>query len=217
MTARALVLSATYFLLFWSIYLFFYAGSYNYGADVRYSLMTYPPMALLAGAGAAALLRSRMLSRLGMTRAVTIVVGVIGLQFLWYMPLVRSKGEEAWAARADVEFAQRVAPTLPLNSIILTHNPGVFHVMGLNAAQLSIATNEPSYVRNVLVSRYAGGIYLHWNFWCNVADRVQQEFCENALARYPNTLVHEYRERDYRYGFYKLNVDLPSVTHPSTR
>ena len=34
---------AIYFLLFFAIGLVFYAGSYNYGADVRYSLMTYPP------------------------------------------------------------------------------------------------------------------------------------------------------------------------------
>ena len=37
-----------YALVFWLVFLFFYAGSYNYGADVRYSLMTYSPMAILA-------------------------------------------------------------------------------------------------------------------------------------------------------------------------
>ncbi len=44
---------AMYFLLFFAIDLVFYAGSYNYGADVRYSLMTYPPIAVLGGLGAA--------------------------------------------------------------------------------------------------------------------------------------------------------------------
>jgi hypothetical protein len=33
-----------YFALFFAIDLLFYAGSYNYGADVRYSPMTYPPL-----------------------------------------------------------------------------------------------------------------------------------------------------------------------------
>ena len=46
-----------YFFLFFGIYLSFYAGSYNYGADVRYSLMTYPPIAALGGLGAARLVR----------------------------------------------------------------------------------------------------------------------------------------------------------------
>jgi hypothetical protein len=64
----------------------------------------------------------------------------------------------------------------------------------------------------VLLPRYAGGVYLHWNFWCNVSDRVQQEFCEASLQRFPHTLVREHRERDYRYGFYKLDI-LPAVLH----
>ena len=206
---RAVILTVTYFFVFWVIYLLFYAGSYDYGADVRYSVMTYPPLALLAGAGAAELMRH---VRFGMTGAAVPLVAVLGLQFLWYLPLVRAVGEEAWAARADIEFVERVAATLPQNSIVLTHNPSVFHVMGINAAQLSLITNEPGYVRKVLVPRYAGGVFLHWNFWCNVADPIQQEFCETALKRFPGALVHEYRERDYRFGFYKLNI-LPPVAN----
>ena len=44
-----------WFLLFWGIFIFFYAGSYNYGADVRFALVSYIPIALIAGYGAAAL------------------------------------------------------------------------------------------------------------------------------------------------------------------
>ncbi|HEY3885841.1 MAG TPA: glycosyltransferase family 39 protein, partial [Vicinamibacterales bacterium] len=47
-----------YFLLFFAVDLAFYAGSYNYGADVRYSLMTYPPLAVLAGVGIVRLIRA---------------------------------------------------------------------------------------------------------------------------------------------------------------
>ncbi len=46
-----------YFVLFFAIDLLFYAGSYNYGADVRYSLMTYPPLAILGGLGLAQIVR----------------------------------------------------------------------------------------------------------------------------------------------------------------
>ena len=56
-----------YFLLFFGIYLLFYAGSYNYGADVRYSLMTYPPLAVLGGAGCGAV--GRWLERARMPAA----------------------------------------------------------------------------------------------------------------------------------------------------
>ena len=55
--ARERWLVALYFLVFFGIQLLFYAGSYNYGADVRYSLMTYPPLAVLGGLGAARVAR----------------------------------------------------------------------------------------------------------------------------------------------------------------
>ena len=33
-----------WFILFWGIFLFFYAGSYDFGVDVRYSLLSYIPL-----------------------------------------------------------------------------------------------------------------------------------------------------------------------------
>ena len=216
-TRRALVVLLLYFGVFFGVYLLFYAGSYNYGADVRYSLMTFPPLAILAGIGAAELLRRGERFAVVSTRAEAAVFAMLGFQFLSYLPIVRAVGEEAWAARADIAFTHRVIDTLPRNAIVLTHNPSVFHVMGRSAAQLSIAANEPVYVRDVLRPRYRGGIYFHWNFWCNVADKVQQEFCTSALQRFPATLVAEYRERDYRYAFYRLSLPEPPTADVSTR
>ncbi len=46
-----------WFLLFWGIFLFFYAGSYKYGADVRFALVSFMPLAVLGGIGAEALRR----------------------------------------------------------------------------------------------------------------------------------------------------------------
>ncbi|MFO7600638.1 MAG: hypothetical protein R6X27_12640, partial [Candidatus Desulfacyla sp.] len=40
-----------WFLLFWGIFLFFYAGSYQYGADVRFAVVSFMPLAVLAGMG----------------------------------------------------------------------------------------------------------------------------------------------------------------------
>ena len=41
-----------WFVMFWGIFLFFYAGSYKYGADVRFALVSFMPLAVLAGMGA---------------------------------------------------------------------------------------------------------------------------------------------------------------------
>jgi predicted membrane-bound mannosyltransferase len=75
-----------YFLCFWAIFVFFYAGSYNYGADIRYSLMSYIPLPVLAGVG---------LERIALAVATAVLHGhstrgvfamtsaVLAIQFSW--------------------------------------------------------------------------------------------------------------------------------------
>ena len=191
-----------WFAAFFGIFLLFYAGSYNYGADVRYSVMTYPPAAILAGLGAARI--GGWLER--QTFAVsghTAVAGALLFQFLWYVPLVRDTTEEAWAARADVQFAKSMVGQLRGTAYVLTHNPGMFHVWGVNAGQLSHALADPGRV-DFLLGRYSGGVFLHWNFWCNVLDPIQQAVCRRALAAKPVETAAEYVERDQRYAMYRV-------------
>ncbi len=205
--SKAVVIPLVYFLTFWGIFLVFYAGSYDYGADVRYSLMTYPPIAMLAGVGARSLISavSRSSWTLRFRPIMPVVVTMAWLaQFAWDVPRVRAVGEDGWGARADVTFARLVAPWIPSDAVVLAHNPGMFHVWGVNAAQMSLASN-PEYVRKTLLPRYPGGVYLHWNFWCNVPDPVQRAFCADALGPSSHRLFAEYTERDYRYAFYRLD------------
>ena len=77
--------AAVYFVLFWAVFLFFYAGSYDYGADVRFSLMTYPALALLAGCGAAGL--RRFTAGMNLQSAGAVVALGLFVQFLWYAPV----------------------------------------------------------------------------------------------------------------------------------
>ena len=191
-----------YFVLFAAVPLFFYAGSYNYGADVRYSVMTYPPLAILAGLGAGQLARwiARWQSAVVARRA---VIAGLAFQFLWYAPLVRATTEEAWAARADVRFAESAASELPPDSLVLTHNPGMFHLWGVNAAQMFTVVDNPARLQ-YLASRYAGGVYLHWNFWCNVADPVQQDVCRKVAAMTPLDVFREHREQNQRFALLRI-------------
>jgi hypothetical protein len=200
---------AAYFALFFGVDLVFYAGSYNYGADVRYSLMTYPPAAILGGVGAA--VASRWLARrVPKVPAPGVVAAVLLFQFLWYAPSVRAVTEEAWAARADVRFAKDFASRLPVDSYVLTQNPGMFQVWGVSAGQMSRAVASPNYTA-WLVRQHPGGVYVHWNFWCNVQEPSQPELCRRALALGRTALAAEYRERDQRFAFYRL---LPEALNP---
>jgi hypothetical protein len=196
--------------MFWTIFLFFYAGSYNYGADVRYSLMSYVPIAVLAGAGIRRLTHALDAVHRGRwsDRAIlAATIAVILAQSMYYLPLVRATGEEAWAARADVKYAKAFAERLPPNAIVLTHNPSMFHIWGINAAQLSLAMSDTAFVSEALHRRFAGGVYVHWSFWCNVNDPTQVAFCRSVLARFPHELVEARREREYEYALYRLIDD----------
>jgi hypothetical protein len=125
-------------------------------------------------------------------------------QWLWYAPLVRATTEEAWAARADVAFAGSFVPELGPHAYVLTHNPGMFHVWGINAGQMSNIVTNPGQL-DFLALRYRE-VYVHWNFWCNVQDPVQRSFCARAIGGKPFEMVREYRERNQRFAFYRFTM-----------
>jgi 4-amino-4-deoxy-L-arabinose transferase-like glycosyltransferase len=203
---RRALLPAAWFLLFFGVFLFFYAGSYDFGADVRFSLLSHAPLALLAGRGGSWLLGVAERSGASRRRASMAIGALLACSFLWYIPQVRAVGEESWAARADVAFAERVIPGLPGNSIVLTHNPSIFLLNGVSAGQMSLVTDDPEYVARTLSSRYAGGVFLHWNAWCGWDNGVQRRFCENALRSFSSDLYQEHHEREFRYAFYRLQT-----------
>ena len=203
---RARAAAALYFAIFWGVFLVFYAGSYNYGADVRYSLMTYPPLMLLAGLGLSRLVALPLTGQHGRRRpalAAALAVAALAWAFTWQIPYVRATTEEAWGARSDVEFAREVAASLPSTALILTQDPNMFLLWGRSAAQLAMAAGDPAFLQHA-AQRHGGEVYLHWGFWCNVSDPRQQQLCRDALARAPSALVRERTVRDYRSAFYKF-------------
>ena len=99
---------------------------------------------------------------------------------------------------------------LPADAIVLTHNPGMWHVLGQSAAQASFATYRPDHVGGYF-RRFSGGVYFHYNFWCNIQDPVQNEFCTNIMESYSTRVVLEESARFHRYVLYRM---LPRVSSP---
>lgn len=192
-----------WFALFFGVFIPFHAGSYRYGADVRFSLLSFMPLAVLGGGGARWLSgwlagrrwQSRWVSALPLVAAVYFFSG--------YLPLVRSVGREAWAARADHDIARDVLERIPEQSIVLTHNPGMLQIMGQSAVQSSVASYEPHKVDGYF-HQFAGGVYFHFNFWCNIPDALQNSFCNKILETYPTQVVEERSAGFYRYVIYRL-------------
>ena len=201
-----------WFVLFFAIFVPFYAGSYRYGADVRFSLMSAAPLAALAGAGLGWLFdlsqRFRPDSRPLAAAPYLLVLYAASA----YLPFTRAIGGESWASRADHAAALRMVAEVPLDGIVLTHNPGMIHVMGRSAAQTSVASYQPGRV-DELFHRFPGGVYFHYNFWCNVDDPVQNEFCRQVLATFKTRVILEESSGFYRYVLYRL---LPRSAPPPT-
>jgi hypothetical protein len=191
-----------WFILFWGIFVFFYAGSYNYGADVRFSVLSSIPLSIGAGYGAS-LIVTQIKSKFKICSADYILSAVIIMFFLSFLPFLRAITQEAWAARADHKFAKKMAESLPPDSIVLTHNPNMFLLWGKNAAQTSLAT-EHKMEFNRFFYKYKGGIFFHYNFWCNVNDNLQNSFCNNILERFNCTPVMAYKEKNYKFELYKV-------------
>jgi hypothetical protein len=193
-----------WFLLLFGIFVPFYAGSYRYGADVRFSLMSATPLAALAGAGL-----GWLASRSGRFAAAPFLLAIYAASS--YLPFTRAVGRESWASRADHAAALRMVAEVPADGIVLSHNPGMIHVMGRSAAQTSLATYQPERVDD-LFRRFPGGVYFHYNFWCNVEDPIQNDFCRNVLGSFKTRVVLEESAGFYRYVLYRL---LPRSSPPA--
>ncbi|NOX18153.1 MAG: hypothetical protein GXO87_07720 [Chlorobi bacterium] len=193
---------ALWFFSFWGIFLLFYAGSYDYGADVRYSLVSYVPLSLLAGFGIVKL--KSLFPK--MEKHFSWVAGaVLLLQFSAFMPSIRAESQEAWAARADHKAAEKFAEILPENSFVFTHNPSMFLLWGKNAGQTSIITNERFYVDQIIFPKYKDEVYFDWNYWCIAPDSAQNGLCDNVLKNYNAKPVKKITEQNYEFVLYKLS------------
>jgi hypothetical protein len=206
----ALAVIALWALVMWGVFLSFYAGSYGYGVDVRFALVSFVPLVVLAGAGWDWLCGLRQWAWLP-----ACIVALLVLNGVQLLPHVRRVSQEAWASRFDVRYAREFARMLPPHALVLTHNPNMFLLWGHSAAQVSLFTEQRAYFQDVVLPRYPGGIYLHWNYWCNTPDRLQQSFAE-ALTNQMNWVwLAERREQDFVYGLLRLTNSTPAIAAPA--
>ena len=199
------LLMVAWFLLFWGIFLFFYAGSYRYGADVRFAVVSFMPLAILAGTGGEQV--KRWIENLGCLKPVPGAIIVIILLFscIQFLPYIRTIGQEAWGARYDHQYAREFIRKIPEHSIVLTHNPTMFNLWGRNAIQMYAGINHPDVIRH-LMTKYQGEVYYHQNYWCNTQSDVNRRLCQDIVDRYGLTEVARAREQDYEYGLYRMSL-----------
>jgi hypothetical protein len=201
-----------WFALSWGVFLFFYAGGYQFGADVRYAINSMAPLALLAGWGADRVVNAgqKWFRKNDLLFAMSAVLLVT---LMFFLPYIREYGQETWQCRADHIAAESFAALVPDDGIIMTHNPNMFQIFGKNAAQMSLFTEQSRYAQDVIMPQFRGKIYLHWNYWCNTQDAVQVRFCTNMLASYETELIAEKKIGDQRFALYRVVGERPPVNN----
>ena len=208
-----------WFLLFWGIFLFFYAGSYKYGADVRFALVCFMPLAVLAGLGGDALREwvaggedaPKGERETGVNvaqivyRPLFTALLILLLLFCWlkFVPLVRLVGQEAWGARYDHKYSYEFIKKIPTRSIVVTHIPTMLLLWGQNAIQSYAGINNPDLIRDLMI-RYNGHVYFHKNFWCNTLNDANRSVCDEIGRRYNLEPVAIAREQNHEYGLYRM-------------
>lgn len=206
-----------WFILFWGIFLFFYAGSYRYGADVRFALVSFMPLAVLAGMGGG-WIRDRldagfwMLDREspGQNERRTVllsclVVFLMLFAFMKFVPLISRVGQEAWGSRYDHKYAREFIRKIPERSIVLTQNPTMLLLWNQNAIQTYAGINNPGLIKDLL-KRYQGHVYFHYNYWCNTKNKRNVRLCQGIKDKYHLEEIAKGKEQDYEYGLYKLSI-----------
>jgi len=201
--SKGVLLILLWFVLFWGIFLFFYAGSYRYGADVRFALLSFMPIAVLAGIGGEALLERIGLGARRQTVAAALVL-VLLFSWLKFMPLIRLVGQEAWGARYDHAHAREFIERIPERSVVVTQVPMMFLIWGQGAIQTYAGINNPDLIGD-LIKRYGGHVYFHQGYWCNTSDDGNRRLCEGVRERYRLEPVKTAREQANEYGLYRMS------------
>lgn len=199
-TVKEKIILLSWFLVFWGIFLFFYAGSYEFGQDIRFSLLSYAPLAILAGLGISAI-KNVLENRVKFIALILALL--IVFNFTWFLPFVRAEGDEAWEARNGHKYAVEFAKLMPENSIIFTHTPNVFLLNKKSAVQTSAETYNPGIIE-FYMQQFRGGVFVDFNYWSNVDDPEQRGFTEYILNSYNYEVIREYCYRNYLYGLYKI-------------
>lgn len=132
-----------WFFVFFIIYGLFYAGSFEYGVDERFSDTLYPALLIFAGIGVYSikdlLVRKTKLSKNAAFVLLSIVLVVVFIPFYSFTSQI---GEQATVARVQHDFAYSIRSEIPKNCIIMDHVPSIWLVMGYPSMQTWFGQNQ---------------------------------------------------------------------------
>jgi len=197
---------ASWFLIFFGLYLLFYAGSFNYGVDIRFSLTMYLPIALLGGCGAFLIYKNitKLTKFLVNKNWIShIMFGIVILcifgSFVPFIGFASSTGEEAWDARLCHDFLVEKMKGLDDNCWIITMIPSIVQINGKNFMDTGLVTDQ------ALMSKLLNGnncVYYYEDYWTYV--QFNQTYGKYMHDNYKLTTYDSVRVGGTQYTLYYI-------------
>ena len=190
-----------WFTLFFGIYLMFYAGSFDYGVDVRFSQTLILPMFILGGVGGFFL--SELASRIIKWKSISVAIIflLILFSFLPFTEYVSAVTQEAWDARADHDFSMNSTKSLGSNCTIFTHVPSMFLVNGNNALQTWYHSN-PRVIDDIFIN--SDCILFHEGYWCVNYIPYRDTVCKELKETFNLEVFNRINVKDKVYTIYRM-------------
>ncbi len=195
----------SWFLLIFVIFLFFYAGSYEYGADDRFAILTIPPLAILAGLGLSTVLKNKAF-KIYYKALLAVFIALALIQFIIFLPHIRHTTNEGRLSRADHQYILEHIGMLSDSSTVLTHTPSIYHLFGKNAAQAYLIENQ-NYMQQLFYD-FPDGVYFWYGYWCVVKDPHQKDIC-NCYKNYKHKEILKYKHLHREFLLYKIEMESP--------
>ncbi len=194
-----------WFLTFFGIYLLFYAGSFNFGVDVRYSLPIYVQISILGGCGV--FLLYKLLKKIIKKEAIAIIISglLIVLSFVPFIGFSGSVGIEAWHARLSHDFLVEKMEEMEDDSWIFTLVPSIVLINGKNGLQGYYA-QDSEIIKEIFEK--TDNVYLYSGYWCN-SDPWKSSICkyfhENINLTLIDTTTDTHKRQTMTFTLYKIS------------
>ncbi len=229
---KEILLLSAWFFLFFGIYAIFYAGSFNYGTDVRFSLNLYPSVAIFAAMG------------LGLIEGILSMInfssGIINYYFLkliikkehfsmekpekkpigiWivrmaiiililvlmtpFIDYIRIYGEEAWDAKAVHDFAVKESKKFQERSCyVFSHVSSMFLVNGVNSLQTHLHTNK-GIVDGIF--KKTDCVIFYEDYWCVNVLAHKEGICKSMHDNFNLAVYSTQKEKYKNFTFYSVS------------
>ncbi|MFH1421031.1 MAG: glycosyltransferase family 39 protein [Candidatus Aenigmatarchaeota archaeon] len=185
---KLLLVLGAWFFAFFLIYGFFYAGSFNYGVDVRFSLTLYPALVIFAAYGFAAL--KDLLKKITNWRNDffnVVIIAVIALLFLPFASYVSAIGNQAIIAREQHDFGfAELDKIIDDKCIVMNHVPSMWLVMGKTSMQTWFGQNQP--IMDWAFNITDNCVYFYEAYWCGT-EPYKSSVCNHMHSAFDLTQI----------------------------